>query len=294
MTSKSTTKTPSKRAPGRPKRIPTSAPRDGVVDTPFDTSNQIELNYGSPECMKKAFVLLRATNCETLTIEFKPTMVNLSSIDHYGKSRINIELNCTNIDRYYCGEITTIHVSSRCLEKIVKVVDKSYTSMQWVVKPDDDKLFINYNTSMNVEECFQLSTLDQQLPRTDMPVVRPQVSFTLPSKYFKKLISDASSFASIITFELSGDHLTYNYCSDDASTISTNHIRDSDSINLHCDLTDGIYRASLALEYIKPISNTLLCDNVAIKSGTNQPFVIQSIIDPGVITVITLTETIPC
>jgi hypothetical protein len=188
----------------------------------------------------------------------------------------------------------TIHVSTRQLERVLKVVDKSYTSMQWIVKHGDDKLYINYNTSMNVDEHFQLSTLDQQLPLTDMPAVRPQVCFKLPSKLFKKLISDASNFASIITFELSDGHLTYNYCSDDASTVSTNHMRDSDSINLHCDLTDGIYRASIALEYIKPISNTILCDNVAIKSASNQPFVIHSVIDPGVITVITLTETIPC
>jgi hypothetical protein len=280
-----------KKRPGRPKRVLAPTLKDGVVDIPFDESSQVELEYNRPELLKRSFTLLKAANCDLLKLTFNETSVNISSIDHYDKTTIDIDIDCINIDRYYNRQPITLYVYTKCLEKVLRVIDKSYISMKWIIKQLDTRLYISYTTQLGVNELYMLNTLPEPDDIVERPIVQQhEISFTVPSKHLKKIVSDASTFTSILTFELTDGNLSYSFVSDDSTTIATNRFQNPKSIDLRCEI--DVYRSSIAIEYIKSIASTIICEAITIRSGTNQPFILHSVVDLGVLTVTTSTKSI--
>ena len=289
-----------KKKPGRPRKFPikNSIKKTGISTTPLNSENVVEFVYDTPITLKKVFTLFKSMYITELCIEFKKETLEMTTVDHLKKSFIKVIIHgkCTNF--YYCGEVIKIYVNPNNIEKIIQVLDKNYTSIAFVLKSTSSRSILNiiYKNDVEIDEFREIDLI-----KPNSGFIIPSFSdegypikFTLPCKYFKKLVSDTGVFADILTIEKIGKHpLMFIHTSNDKS-VKTRHIVQSDkSINLVSTLSDEeIFSSSVHIEYIKPLSSSILSENISISADNNKNIIFKSDIDKKTIEVLVNTSII--
>lgn len=289
-----------RKKPGRPRKTPCRepVPKNGIVQNPKKDTNAMELIYDDPEAIKKIFAMFKSMNIDVIKITFESARIVLRTSDHLGKSDIHVIINAHMLNHYYCAVPYTIMLNPKNMEKIIRILDKSYITVAFVSKTNELNkiLHIIYKNDMKIDEYRDIDLIDVGNPEPDTEITDDnyQIKFVLPSRFFKKMIGDISSFTDVLTFEKTGTGpLSYSYINLDKTLKSKHVVKDPLLIKLECKMEpDDIFGTTIILDYVKALSGSLLTDNIMISADTNHDMIFQSIMNGGDIHVKIKTSTV--
>ena len=263
---------PVKKRPGRPRKKPLKKPmeRKGISNIPINKENTVELIYDTPYIFKKIFTLFKSMAVQTLCFNFTKKELIISTIDHLKKSKIKVVINCSKTNHYHCNAEIKVYLNPTNMEKILQVLDKNYLSIAFVINKLQSRscLTIIYKNDLKIDEIREVNLVipqniypDEKFNDSDYPI-----KFKLPGKFFKKLVSDISSFTNMLNIsKLKDSKLSFNYSSKDKSIKSKHIVTDGKEIDLVCNLKQNdIFSSSIQVDYLKPLSSSLLGDYVFI------------------------------
>lgn len=268
---------PTKRPVGRPKMIkppPQPVQRNGIVTEPNVSAHVLELVYDEPMNIKKIFNLFKLVDMRDIRMEFKLSGVRISGSGHLKHNFIELAIDSNKMTQYYCKHNIIMIIDQRNLEKIVQKIDKSYNSIYFIAKQDSFMKELNivlHDQKQGIKEYHTISLLESS-NNSDDNVVSSIIysdyplSFTLPSKYFKKVISDISKFSQDFTIERRpGIPLSFPYDSNSKTMEVTHVFTNPDIFKVNTVLeTQDFLSTTVRIEYIQSLANALLSDFVEI------------------------------
>ncbi len=282
-----------KRPVGRPPKMnkneKKATARKGIVPDPISSDHIIELEYDIPMNFKRIFTLFKLMDTRDIKIEFKLSSIHISGVGHLQQNFINLIIDASKLTHYYCKHNIIINLDQKNIEKIIQKIDKSYNSINIISKEDSYKKNININLNDEAQGIreFHVVSLIEDMNNHDDDIVgklnykQYPLSFTLPSKYFKKVINDISKFGKDFTIERrKGVLLSFPYDSN-AKTIDVEHIFTNDQLfKINCNLPENDFiSTTVHIEYIQSIASCLLSDEVNIYVDKEQMMVFNSTID---------------
>jgi hypothetical protein len=295
-----TTKPVPKKKPGRPRKKPLkpTLKRTGISDTPINNNNCVEMVYDMPFIFKKVFGLLRSMAVKNVCMEFNKECVNIITTDHLEKSHIKIAIHGDKVNHYYCAEPIKSYLNPKNLDKIIQVLDKNYLSVAIILKTVTNRsiLSIIYKNELEIDEYREIELIRPNNSITDISFSFDDypIKFVLPGKFFKKLIGDIGSFSDIFTINKVGTGpLTFLYTSKDNKIKSRHIVKSPESIKLVALVgKDDIFSSSIHIEYLKPLSSSLLSDHMLIAADTYRNMIFHVAVDNGAIEVYVNTTTV--
>jgi hypothetical protein len=292
---------PVKRSVGRPRLLQKidPIPKLGIVEEPQSNDNLIELSYDNVNIFKKLFSLLKLMNVKEINIQFHTNYTKIYGIDHLEKNLINIKIEATKLNHYYCEHPINITLDPKNLDKITQKIDKNYDLFSIILKKNSYRnhlIIILNNKMLSIDESHIInliendSELNQLYDRTVDYNLYP-LKFELPGKYFKKLINDISTFSDLFTIEkVNNNPLRFIYKNINNTIKGYNICKDHAKLKLESTLTaDDIFSVSIRIDYIKALSNSLLSDNIKIYADKENDIIFNLLIDNGVFEIIIYT-----
>ena len=293
--------TQNKRSVGRPRLIQRvdPLPKLGIVETPSNNDNLVELSYDNVSIFKKIFSLLKLMNVKEINIQFNTNYTKIFGIDHLEKNLINIKINSTKLNHYYCEYPINITLDPKNLDKITQKIDKNYNLFSMILKKNtfrNNLIIILNNKVLSIDESHIINLIENDVDlhpfyeKTLDYNIYP-LKFELTGKYFKKLINDVSIFSEIFTIEkVNQSPLQFIYKNINNTIKGYNICKDDGKINLQTNLNDSdIFSVSVRIDYIKALSNALLSEKVKIYADNENDLVFSLLIDSGVFEVIIYT-----
>lgn len=270
-----------KRAPGRPtKTVPSKPkPRLGITDKPSDPGHYIEFLYDIPKIFKKIWAFFKLMAVEKIHMSFTKDSINIYCVDHNNKSQIHVSIDCTKVNHYYCEKELDIGLLSKNPELIMRTIDKTCTSILILSTKDNNQknIEIVLTNELEIEETHRIELIGEYARTTDNSQFTDDdytIKFQLTGNYFKKMITDIGSLSNQITIRKDGpdDPLIFEYIKNDKKIKSHHTIKDSKKVSLVDTLgPDDTFRTSFHIDYVKPISNAILTENIEIYSDENKP-----------------------
>lgn len=294
ITSSKNTFQQERRPVGRPKsshNVKKTNKRLGIVHEPKYNDNVIELCYDVPINFKKIFNLFKLMIVREIKIEFCPHEVKISGIGHLQKNFINLTIDGNKLTQYFCKHNIVIVVDLKNIDKVIQKIDKSYDSIYIIAKSDSYRKNINivlndekqgtreYHTISLIEEITtDIDDIFNELNFHSYPL-----TFTLPSKYFKKIINDISKFNNEFTIERKkGIILSFPYDTN-SKNVDVNHIFLNEKIfKIKSTLSeDDLLSTTVNIEYIHSLATSLISDAVEVFVDKEKMMVFRCVIDDG-------------
>lgn len=283
---------PPKRSRGRPRSTPQPEPqpRLGIVSEPRDVQNLVEMSYDNVAVFKKMFSVLKSMNVKEINIAFDTTFVRIFGIDHLEKNLINIKIVADKLTHYYCEYPISITLDTKNLEKISQKIDKNYDLLSMILRKSGFRqhlVVVLNNQMLSIDETHIINLIESdntlhRLYERNIDYNLYPVKFELPTRYFKKLINDISSFGEVFTIEQVNSSLQFTYKNINNTIKGYNICKDSRKINLTTTLTaDDIFSVSVQIDYIKSLSNSLLSEKINIYADSGTDLVFNMSIDDG-------------
>jgi len=293
-----------RKGPGRPSIRSTPPPleRRGIVDSPKDPNNRLEIVYGNPLIFKSLFTYFKNIKARDIHLRCHKHGITFYTRDHSKTSRIVAEISGTHVNWHYCEGEYWLGINRDSIEKIFSSIDKTFFKITIIQTHDDiDSLLFIFKDADIDKECnykIALSTYpaDEDLYEIDK-LITPQallinfpIEFTLTAKQFKKSISDASNFSDMLTFEKLGIYplqLTYA-----KSNLIYNEVyRSPDKIKLRSNIKENeIFRTTIKILNIKSLAASMVTDDIRILCREEADILFRSAIDEKVIVVSTITK----
>jgi Proliferating cell nuclear antigen, N-terminal domain len=288
-----------KRRVGRPKLVkpaPQSSTRKGIVAEPNVPDHALEMVYDEPINLKKIFMLFKLMDTRDVKMEFRLTGVRISGAGHLKHNFIDLNINSANLSQYYCRHNIIMIIDQKNLEKVIQKIDKSYNNIHFIAKHDScmKELYIVLNDeAQGIKEYHTISLLESSNTSDDnlvssLPYTNYPLSFTLPSKYFKKVIGDISKFSKDFTVERRpGVLLSFPYDSN-SKTIDVNHVfTNPELFKINSSLPDTEFiSTTVRIEYIQSLATALLSDNINVFVDHENMMVFRTTIDDGTFTLL--------
>lgn len=296
-----------KRGPGRPRKIPVQAPksRDGICDTPkYNEDNNMELIYCYPLIIKKllSFYINKSPKMHCV---FEKGGVKLLCQDKYANNTIRIYLDGKKMHRYYCKDEIEFGLALSYLEPLNKKLGKQFGEFVWFTENYEKNKKCNiwlkwscYKKSWNKNSyatAGQYTKIDDK-PFDELNEEEYPLSFTLKSKIFKDIIDDANHHKGTHLYIKQygkGYPLIIDYKPDHGRFESSNPFGDPDEINLKSRIgEDEIFSVAIQINHLKPISSTILSDEIEFRASKTKPLIITAYLDSKAITVKVLTNIV--
>jgi hypothetical protein len=289
-----------KKKPGRPRKTPLQEPleRKGVSNIALNDDNCVEMIYDTPSVFKRIFALFKSMAVKEICMEFKENTIDIITTDHLKKSHIKVVIKCDKINHYYCKEPIKSYLNPKNMEKIIQVLDKKYTSISLVLKTITSRSILNiiFKNDIKIDEYREIDLIQSSNTLFDISFNTDNypIKFVLPSKYFKKFINDTSSFSDTLTINKIGlTPLTFAYTSKDKTVKSKHIVKSPKSIGLVSLISDDdIFSSSIQIDYIKPLSGSLLSDYVSIAADTHKNMIFTIDVDNKTIEILVNTSTV--
>lgn len=283
---------PTKRRVGRPRIIkpaPQTATRKGIVAEPNKSDHVLELVYDVPVNLKKIFTLFKLMDTRDVKMEFRLSGVRICGAGHLKHNFIDLHIDSSKLTQYYCKHNIMMVIDQKNLEKVIQKIDKSYDSIFFIAKQDSymKELYIVLNDeAQGVKEYHTISLLETSTGSDDnlvsaLPYHEYPLSFTLPSKYFKKVVGDISKFSKDFTVERRPNvPLSFPYDSN-SKTIDVNHIfTKADLFKINSSLFENDFLSTtVRIEYIQSLATALLSDHINIYVDHENMMVFRTTID---------------
>jgi hypothetical protein len=291
-----------KKKPGRPRKNPLREPkpRNGIVTTAKDDTNFIEFLYDKPLIFKKLWQYFKLMAVEKIQILFRKNEVILWSEDHHKKSTMRVRIDVDKINHYFCEDELDIGILCKNPELIMSTIDKTYTSILFVSKHNfiQKDIRVRLSNEIEIDESHRIELIGEydkinnENKFTDEDYT---IKFTLPGRYFKKMISDIKAFSDQVTIRQDGpdEPLLFEYIKNDKKIKSYHIVRNNKTINFTSKLTaDDSFRIGFKIDYVRPISSSLLSENVTIYAHENKPLMFSIMMDKQTVELKILTEII--
>ncbi len=280
-----------KRRVGRPKLIkppPSATVKRGVVGEPTIPDNSLEFIYDEPINLKKIFTLFKLMDTRDVRMEFNLHGVRISGAGHLKHNFINLHIDSTNITQYYCRHNMVMVVDQKNLECVIQKIDKSYTNIHFIAKQSSymKELHIVLNDDQHgIKEFHTISLLESSISADDnivdaLPYETYPLSFVLPSRYFKKVISDIGRFGKDFTVERrAGVPLAFPYDSN-SNTLEVNHMfTNPELFKVKSSLVDNEFiSTTVRIEYIQSLATSLLSDEISVYVDHENMMVFKAVI----------------
>jgi hypothetical protein len=290
---------PAKRPVGRPKIIKPAlqtTARKGIVAEPNIPDHALEFVYDTPVNLKKIFTLFKLMDTRDVKMEFRLSGVRISGAGHLKHNFIDLHIDSAKLTQYFCKHNMIMVIDQKNLEKVIQKIDKSYNSIHFIAKHDSymKELYVVLNDeTQGIKEYHTISLLESSTAMDDnvvtsLPYHNYPLSFTLPSKYFKKVVGDISKFSKDFTVERrTGVLLAFPYDSN-SKTIDVNHVfTRPDLFNIHSCLNDTEFLSTtVRIEYIQSLATALLSDQINIYVDHENMMVFKTTIDDTAFTLL--------
>lgn len=218
-------------------------------------------------------------------MSFESKRIIINTIDHLKKSRVKTIINCNGINHYYCENPIKINLNPKSIESVIQVLDKNYTTIAFMLKTATSRSVLNiiFKNDIHIDEYRELD-LTQSSHHNDECVFDDSnyaVKFKLPGKYFKKFINDINMFSDILTINKIGEApLTFSYTSKDRTVKSKHIVNDPSLIDLKSTVAeDEIFSSSVQIDYIKPLSGSLLSEHIYISADIHRNMIFKINVD---------------
>ncbi len=292
---------PVKRSVGRPRLLQKidPLPKLGIVNDPQSQDNLVELSYDNVGIFKKIFSLLKLMNVKEINIQFHTNYAKIYGIDHLEKNLINIKIDSSKLNHYFCDQPVNITLEPKNLDKITQKIDKNYNLFSIILKKNSYRnhmIIILNNKMLSIDESHIINLIENdsdlnQLYNRNVDYNLYPLKFELPGKYFKKLINDISIFSELFTIEkVNNNPLRFIYKNINNTIKGYNICKDHSKLKLESSLhADDIFSVSIRIDYIKALSNSLLSDNIKIYADKENDLIFNLLIDNGVFEIIIYT-----
>lgn len=279
-----------KRKPGRPpkKKIGSiNIETNGIVGTPIEPDNLIEMVYENPKLFKRLLTLLKGYSVEVITWNFMPDRIEIATRGlAEGKTKIFIDIHARMLVRYFCAKSTTVTMKREDLDPVFQNVDKNNTQITIIAKEDDIKskiYFITKNAEIDAEKNYEIQLVGRsEKDMVDKPndAIYP-VKFCMPGKEFKSLIQDVSKESKLITIRKDGGTEPLTIGCEITTKNNLNMVfRNPEKIELKSELDPAdIFNVSTRIQYIRPFSNSNIGDKIYISADKTQPIIFATDID---------------
>ncbi len=290
-----------KKGPGRPRKIPRKEPipRKGISE-PYNSNNMVEMLYDMPLILKKIISFFKALSVSHIQVIFRKTEVIMYAVDHHKKNRIRICINVKNLNHYYCKMPFSIGLAEHDLENVLNKIDKDYTSV--VIISDEENyqknILIVLENDMQIDENHNINLVGKyEIMEREEEFLDDNymLKFELPGRNFRKIIGDSKLISKTISFvqENKNAPLIFSHVSECKKIHSRYVTRNSEKIKLVSGLKEGeSFRTSISLEYLKPISSSLIVEKITLYVDEHKNLMTKSYIDDGTIEICTLTDII--
>ena len=295
-----------KRGPGRPpiRQIAPYLDRKGIVDTPSDISNRLELVYGDPIVFKSLFVFFKNIKARELHLRCSPNGLTFFARDHLKISRIVANIAGEHLNWYYCESTYWIGINREHVEKMFSSIDKTFfkitiiqthednNSINFIFKDADIDKECNYKIIVSTyppdEDLFSA----ESILSTDELIRTFPIEFILSAKQFKKTIGDASNYSDTITFEKLGTYpLQLTYAK--SNLLYHEVYRNPEAINLRSEVSNNsTFRCTVSIANIKSLANSMVSDDIRILCREEDDILFRSALDFKALVVNTLVKII--
>ena len=262
-----------KKKPGRPPSVKPSNVKAivkmGIINAPLKSGNCVEFNYDNPLVIKKLFSFLNGMNSKQVALTFTKKQIIILALDHLHVSRIKFTIDAPTSISYYCRAPITVYVNIKNIARILNSVVASYRNVMFEIhdKSSRRKLSITMENTWGSTEVRELTLESSQslMPACSFDTSAYPIHITIPSAYFKKLITDSTVLSDVITFEKIGKNpLKLKHTSNDKSINSEYILTKTDHINVESTTGDAIFSSSMHLSYIIPIAKPVLSTSLSI------------------------------
>lgn len=289
-----------KKKPGRPRKTPIKKPlkRNGIAKEPLNKENYMEMIYDMPSVMKRIFTLFKSLAIKELCIEFGESDICIFTTDHLKKSNVKVCFKCAKINHYYCEAPIKINLNPDNVEKIIQVLNKDYTSIVFTLKKSTNRSILNiiFKNHIKIDEYREIDIIqtNDNNRQAVFDTLGYPVQFVFPSKYFKKLVGDVSTFADTLTINKVGEGpLTFSYISKDKTVKAKYVVQSPEPIKLKSLVAKGeIFSSSVRIDYIKPLSSSLLSESIHVAADSHKNMIFRSSVDNNTIDIFVNTETV--
>lgn len=278
-----------KKRPGRPRKKPLRPLVDcaGVAAGPKQSENIVEFVFNKPLIYKKVFTLFKAANAKELMFVFDKSEVRVYTSDHREKVHFMVVFDCSKIVHYHCAEKTVATINAEHIEMINQILDKNNIMVSIISKKVSfrESIIFVFQNEMKIDTVCEIMlinpTINQQCSPADFEVKNHEVSWEWPSAYLKKTISDMNVFTDTFTAVKNGSgNLTFPYKTDDGQIRLRNVTKDPALSKLHATTADNdIFSVAALIEYIKPISATILAATIRIYADRAKRMIFASDLD---------------
>lgn len=281
------------RGPGRPRKNPViePLPKKGVMKKANNAKNKMELRYGNPQSIKKVFMLLKTMGCQQVQITFDTTKIIIQGQDHLQKSDIYIEIDCNQMNQYYCAEKYSIQMEHDVIASLFSQMTSSTHIISFLSrkreKGDDVSIYVVYTDRVldcdATHEVPVITIKNPMIPKWTHSKNYP-LCLTLNSKDFRQLIKnmDISKVDKFLLQKNGKEDFRIQYArnSKAASTGCSYRFKNPEKINLRSKLGDDeVFSVPISLRYVKKFANAMISDEIEIMAHAKEPTVFVADLD---------------
>lgn len=307
VASEDTTEKVKRRGPGRPPSLPPVPELEirGIVTTPSNPTNIIELVTGQPGTFKSFFTYIKNVKAQNVSIRFSSTSIVFFTKDHSEKSKIIATIDGSKTNWYYCKSECYVDLRRDLVDNMFSSIDKSFYKCTIIYSSiDPEKLqFIFKDPTIDKECTYYISVTvpppdNQEMSETEA-LIEPSyveanfpVQFTLAAKMFKKSLTDMCKEVGIMTVNKVGEspiQLTFEKTGMEFAEI----YRNPDKIKLHSTIKNGtVFQISLQIENIKYLAGAMVADEIRICCRSDGDLLFRTNEENNIMTVNTFTCSI--
>lgn len=269
-----------KKRPGRPKgepKLPTTN-INGVVDTPSDSENIIELIYCVPILFKKILLLMKQYEVGEINFIFSKESITMLAVDRVGKSIINILINGNNLNHYYCKSQISVFITRSNLETSIGQLNKNHDKLTFILRENYRSIMyiIVHDEEYNNENIYEISVCQSKSNEIIEEIPRNfAITFTMSMQHFKAVINNARRTGDIMAIQKTQDKTLQLTTLNTQKVTWTNIYNDSNKLLLVNNLAENeILSVSVEIEYIRPIANSNIGNYVNISCGHSDKLLI--------------------
>jgi len=302
------------RKPGRPRKTPRHhpIPIEGVVKKPKCPNHIVELYYHNPNNLKKILQFLHQESVTDIFISFKRDKMILLAEDAVNKSKIQLIIDGTRVNRYFTSTIVNIDLNFDDLKIFGDKLDGSYDALTFIVDKERERSSLDFllENSFKIDEMTHV--IVNKMKFTDQNDISYKekkfadhiseeeypLKFELPGKYLKKMIIDAKNAGGgrgQLRVEKHGDDpLEFTYASGNNRVQESRKVRDEKIIKVTSRLTkEESLSTAVCIDYIKPLNSFLAsADKVTIYCSKIKPMIFDISIENGVFSLIVVVDVV--
>lgn len=200
-----------------------------------------------------------------VNLEFDETGMKVVALDNTHVVLVHLKLDAENWESYYCEKKLYVGINMLKLHMLIKTISNNDLLTLFVEKDDPNHLGIRIeNQDKKLRTTYKLSMLDIDVLNIDIPPADYDVTITMPSVDFQKIIRDAHNLADFIEIRNVGQQLYFS-CKGDFCTQETILGTDKSpniQIEKHSSREHEIIQGIYSLKYLSTFTKCTNLSNV--------------------------------